>query len=70
MSNTERANRGVRAVQHYKARLLKESVPVGQEDLVDLLTDLRHWCRRSGTPSFSEAIEMSEQHYHEEIKEG
>ena len=38
-----------------------------REALVDLLTDLRHWCGREGV-NFPDAYAQSLSHFNEEIK--
>lgn len=66
MKNTDRAIRAQRTLESFmviaEGRAYQK---IKREDLIDLLTDLRHWCKHNGE-SFALAIEWSEQHYHDE----
>jgi hypothetical protein len=66
-ANTENETRAKRA----EVALIAYNQTIGHyepgDGLVDLLTDLRHWCRgRSSTFGFEEALERSESHFREE----
>jgi len=65
--NDARAQRAEVALVAY-IRTLGHDEPC--DGLVDLLTDLRHWCHtRSWTFGFDEAVERSESHFYWEIKD-
>jgi len=67
ISNETRAVRAASALDAHK-RMLGESGPSGtDEDVIDLLTDLRHYCKAQGI-SFRSSVNMSEIHFNEEAK--
>jgi len=66
-TNEERCERAIQTLEFYKAQCLMEDGPVGQDDLVDLLSDLRHLvARENGDYNFPDAVAISEIHFTEE----
>jgi hypothetical protein len=64
--NMKRANRAGSALRHYQKNGRKACGPVGEEDLIDLLTDLRHAAAKYSW-DFDAAARISEGHYAEEV---
>ena len=67
-TNCQRATQVRRALEVYKARMLREECTVGMDDLTDLLTDLRHLWALEGW-NLADAIAMSKRHFREEWHE-
>lgn len=69
-TNEERRERAMQALEFYKAQCLGEGGPVGQDDLTDLLSDLRHLAAREFEDfHFADAVRLSEMHFDEEQDE-
>ena len=62
-TNGERAERAACALDDYAGEELPDTD--SETLLVDLLTDLRHFCRSNGV-SFAEALKTSKTHFEEE----
>lgn len=62
-TNKQRALRGKLSLAFYKLRLLEESEVIGESDLVDLLTDLIHFCASKPDYSFTAALAAAQRHY-------
>lgn len=60
--NEHRAYRAKQTILFYKVSQLNEAGQMGREDLVDLLTDLRHFANSQGF-DFDADLEMSNAHY-------
>lgn len=65
--NETRRDRAKETLEFYKYAQLRESGPIGGDDFVDLLTDLRHLCGPS--KMFGSYLVLSEVHYNEEKEE-
>lgn len=65
VSNQERADSAKKALEYYKKEQLKESGPISEESIIDLLVDLRHLLeRRAGDDlPFDDLVRISEYHY-------
>jgi len=64
-TNEERRERARHAVLQYKRVELKEAGDISEEDIIDLLTDLRHYTGKE----MNRLIAMSENHYYAEFNE-
>ena len=65
-TNEQRSARALGALTYYKGSCLYESGPAGsEEDVTDLLTDLRHYCARNKI-DFEHLANISHAHYCEE----
>ncbi|MFA6134579.1 MAG: hypothetical protein WC869_11250 [Phycisphaerae bacterium] len=72
-SNVERGRHAEAALTHYFAVKNPGVLPFdpeseGQETLIDLLADLRHWSREKGL-DFEEVARMAEMHFEAEADE-
>ena len=62
--NRERAIRATQALDNYKTICLGETGVLGQEDITDLLTDIRHLCEIfNGIFDFKNAVNSSLRHF-------
>ena len=70
-TNKERVNAARRTLLEYKIQKdgKKADIIITQEDITDLMTDLRHFCKEKDL-SFSESHRISEGHYHTELGSG
>ncbi|KAF0234884.1 hypothetical protein [Fundidesulfovibrio putealis] len=69
-TNEERRERAMQALEFYKAQCLGEGGQVGQDDLTDLLSDLRHLAAHEAEDfDFADAVRLSETHFEEEQDE-
>ncbi len=68
-TNEDRTNRVTDTLGFYKHTALGESGPITEDEVTDILTDLRHYCQRESI-DFEEAITMSAIHFEAEILEG
>ena len=69
-TNEERRERAMQALEFYKAQCLGEDGPIGQDDLTDLLSDLRHLAAREVEDfHFDDAVRLSETDFEEEQDE-
>lgn len=68
-SNEERVNRITGTLDFYKRKMLGEGGPVTEDEVTDLLTDLRHYCQREAI-DFEAALTMSAMHFEAETMEG
>jgi len=65
-TNEQRADRADHALVYYRDRVLHEDDgPISQENIIDLLTDLRHLCNQQGI-DFEESSKLSEIHFESE----
>ena len=65
--NKPRAARIAAILEKYKTEQLGETGPVGSEDLVDLLTDIRHYCDAHGL-ELARHDRMAHENYLYELK--
>jgi hypothetical protein len=73
-TNAERRERADKILHLYKTTALREGGPVDDETVIDLLTDLRHWCQSElrqlgGAHPFDDCVNVSEIHFDAEQKE-
>ena len=66
--NSERVSHAERTVRHYSRISGYRGEPDYEADVIDLLTDLRHFCTGGGL-NFDELYETSRCHYEAERKE-
>ena len=60
--NVLRQSRAYRVLRFYKEQILREAGAVGEEDVTDLLADMRHFCAR-GDIDMDALIAASAVHY-------
>ncbi len=66
--NLRRIARASVALKAYTDREVRNFVSLREDDLVDLLTDLRHWAHTAGV-DFDQNLATSARHFEAEIKE-
>ena len=74
ITNQERSIRAMTALDNYKVHILQDAGELGQDDLTDLLTDLRHLAgifkeNFNENFNFKDAVRRSGVHYKIEKKE-
>lgn len=60
--NKQRARRAWLTLEHYKREIMDEGGYPTADDLVDLLSDLRHWAEQH-TVRFEQAVKTSQMHF-------
>lgn len=70
-TNKQRAKAAKKALQAYKTDKdgKGNKKTIFPEDIIDILTDLRHFCGIYPKQAFNDAVHISYEHYQEEIKE-
>lgn len=66
--NVERAHRAEQTIEYYnREHLCEDDFPISDAEIIDLLTDIRHYCKIMNY-DFESIIRMSEIHYEAEEK--